>query len=430
MNYDEALEYIHGTMRFGSKLGLQNIANLLELMGNPHKQLKYIHIAGTNGKGSTTAMITRILQEQGYRVGMYTSPYIEDFRERIQINGEYITKEALASLTGRIKEFVQIMVDKGLNHPTEFEIITALAFQYYFEQKCDYVVLEVGMGGRFDATNIIDCPLVSVITAISMDHMEYLGNTLDKIAFEKCGIIKENGIVVVYPEQAPEVMEVIRNVSQQRHAEVLKADCSEVFHLSDSLQGIEFSYKQYKNLRLSIIGRHQVLNAVTAITAIEALREYHGVAVSKDSIMKGLSKVQWPGRLEVLSQNPLFIIDGAHNFAGIQALKSFIDNYIKDRRIILVIGMLADKEYEKSVAEIAPTAHSVVATMPVSSRALDGNELGKVASKYCKNVVVENDYKKAVMLAMQNMKDGEAVLCCGSLYLVGYVRKFYKSFSQ
>jgi len=427
MNYDEALEYIHGTHKLGSKLGLQNISALLNIMGSPQKHLKFIHVAGTNGKGSTTAMIASILQEQGYKVGMYTSPYIEDFRERIQINGQYIEKEKLAEIVSRIKIMIQQMVEQGFNHPTEFEIITALAFQYYYEQKCDYVVLEVGLGGRLDATNVIETPLVSVITSISMDHMEYLGNTIQEIAYEKCGIIKKNGTVVVYPKQDHEALEVIKQVSKEKNAKVLIADSSRVSVLSDTLEGLVFDYKPYGNLELPLIGEHQVFNAVTAVTVVEVLKQYCGISITQDSIKKGLKKVCWPGRMEVLSTNPTFIIDGAHNIAGIRALKKSILKYLQGMRIILIMGMLQDKEYRKCIAEIAPIADLMIATMPVSNRALSGERLGELASRYCHNVKVENDYRTAIDTALKRVEKDKAILCCGSLYLVGSVRQYFRS---
>ncbi|MBZ4644675.1 MAG: dihydrofolate synthase / folylpolyglutamate synthase [Petroclostridium sp.] len=426
MNYEEALAYIHGTLKFGSKLGLDNIANLLRRMGDPHKKLKYIHIAGTNGKGSTTAMIASILTQAGYKTGMYTSPYLEEFTERIQINGQNIDKQHLADITSRIKELVKEMVDQGYNHPTEFEIVTAIAFQYYYEQKCDFVVLEVGMGGRFDATNVIETSLVSVITSISMDHMDKLGDTIEKIAFEKSGIIKENGLVVVYPEQEPGVIEVIEKVAKEKKAEVLKADQTSVKIISDTLQGTEFSFSNYTGLRMYLLGEHQVLNAGTAITVIEILKSRYGITISDEDIRAGMENVRWPGRFEIIGTNPLFIIDGAHNISGVSALKRAIHKYLTNKRITFIVGMLRDKEYGKCIPEIASRAELLIATCPQSERALAAEELGEISRRYCDKVIVEADIKKAIQLAMDRTEEDGVICCCGSLYLIGIVRKFLK----
>ena len=272
MTYDEAIKYIHGTHKFGVKLGLENIGKLLELLGNPHKRLKFVHIAGTNGKGSTVAFISNILIESDYRVGIYTSPYIEHFTERICINHEEISEKDLARITEKTKEKISELLKMGYNHPTEFEIVTAIAFQYFYEKSCDIVVLEVGLGGRYDSTNIIDTPLVSVITSISFDHMNILGNTLPKIAYEKAGIIKENGDVVLYP-QLSEVEDVIENVSAQMSSKLRKVDFNLIKLKKFGTEGQTFDYGSYIDLNTKLLGEHQLKNAAVAITACQVLRE-------------------------------------------------------------------------------------------------------------------------------------------------------------
>ena len=272
MDYKEALDYIHGTMKFGVKLGLQNIEKLLGFMGNPHKKLKYVHVGGTNGKGSTVAFISSILMESGYRVGIYTSPYLQRFTERIRINDKEIPQSELAQITCFVKENVKKHIEAGGAHPTEFEIVTAIAFQYFFENECDIVVLEVGLGGRFDSTNIIDSPLVSVITTISYDHMNILGDSLEKIAFEKAGIIKNNGDVVLYP-QDEEVEKVFLNVCGERNAVLHKVSFDSIRIEDAGIDGQTFSWMDHKGLKISLLGDHQVKNSIVALKTVEILKE-------------------------------------------------------------------------------------------------------------------------------------------------------------
>ncbi|MDK2800419.1 MAG: dihydrofolate synthase / folylpolyglutamate synthase [Clostridiales bacterium] len=426
MNYEEALEYIHGTLKFGLKLGLENITRLLELMGNPQKKLKYIHIAGTNGKGSTTAMIASILQQSGFRVGMYTSPYINEFTERIQINGQNISKQHLADITYRVKGFVQEMVEQGYNHPTEFEIVTAIGFQYFYEQNCDFVVLEVGLGGRFDSTNVIDAPLVSVITSISMDHMDKLGDTIEKIAFEKCGIIKNNSLVVVYPEQESDTLEVIKRVANEKQAEIIKVDRASINITSNTLNGIEFDFENYIGLKIHLLGEHQVYNASTAITVIEILKSRYGITITQQDVKLGLEEVRWPGRFEIINDNPLFIIDGAHNVSGINTLKTAIDTYLPDKNNTFIVGMLRDKDYKNCLSQIALMADRLIITCPQNERAATTEELEVIGKNYCDRVIAEPDIQKAVTLALSEAKKDEVIYCCGSLYLIGIVRSIFK----
>ena len=427
MNYENALEYIHGTLKFGVKLGLQNIKQLLFLMGNPHKKLKYVHVAGTNGKGSTTSMIATILREAGFKVGMFTSPYIEEFTERIVVDGKQISKRRLAEITSWVKGLVDKMVSQGYNHPTEFEIVTAIAFQYYYEENCDIVVLEVGMGGRFDSTNVINTSLVSIVTSVSIDPTKHLGDTLDKIAYEKAGIIKEGGRVVVYPFQDEAVLNVIKKVSDGKKANVILSDVLSLNIISDTLEGTLFSYGKYLNLKLNLIGKHQVYNAVTAITAIGVINKFCGFNITDKHIISALAKVQWMGRFEIISQKPLFIIDGAHNHSGAVSLRTSIKKYLSGKRLILIVGILADKEYEKTIGEVAPLADSIITVTPNSYRALDCVELAQVAKRYCKNVFAIEDIHRAIDSAL-NMAGKEGIVCCfGSLYLIGDVRKIIKN---
>ena len=354
MNYDEALEYIHGTLKFGVKLGLKNMERLLDFMGNPHKKLKYVHVAGTNGKGSTVAFISSVLIEAGYKVGIYTSPYIERFTERIKINHSEISESDLARITGFVKDKVDLMVAKGENHPTEFEIVTAIAFQYFYENVCDVVVLEVGLGGRYDSTNIIDSSLVSVITTISYDHMDKLGDTLSKIAFEKAGIIKENGHVIMYP-QTEEVKKVIERVCTEKNSVLEIVDFSRINLLKYGVDGQVFDFGEYKALEISLLGEHQARNAAVAVSACKVLTG-KGLSISEYAIRKGLANARWPGRLEVVCKKPLFLLEGAHNPQGVHMLCKALCGYFPDRRKIFIMGVLKDKDYTAMVKEIAPIA--------------------------------------------------------------------------
>jgi folylpolyglutamate synthase/dihydrofolate synthase len=341
MNYQDAIDYIHNTHKFGMKLGLDNIKRLLMHLGNPQNNLKFIHVAGTNGKGSTCAFINSILLEAGFKVGLYTSPYLEEFEERMRINNQNIPKDKLIYYVEYIKPIIEKIVDEGYNHPTEFEIITAIAFKYFCDENVDFVVLEVGLGGRFDATNVIESSLVSVITTIDYDHMDKLGDTLEKIAFEKAGIIKENGTVVSF-YQKDEALKVIEEVSGLKNASLSVMDMNDVKIKESNSNHQVFDYKNYKSLKIGIIGKHQVYNASLSIMAVEKLKQY-GINISEDVIRRGLSKTKWPGRIEVISKLPLIVIDGAHNPQGMAVLKEAL-NLFTYNRLILVIGMLKDKD--------------------------------------------------------------------------------------
>lgn len=427
MNYEEALRYINDQEKFGSNLRLDTIRKLLELLGNPHKDLKYIHIAGTNGKGSTSSYVATMLEEAGYKVGLFTSPYLERFNERIAINGADIPNERLAEITERVKDRIQIMIQEEYEHPTTFEIITAIGFVYFKEEKVDYVVLEVGLGGRLDATNVIDESLLSIITTIDYDHMDVLGNTLGEIAYEKAGIIKERGLVLSYP-QKEEAIEVIEKVCEERKAELTICPMENVKIIELNEYGGIFDYHYnntaFKNLEISLIGEHQVYNAALSVTAILLLREKGLVNITDEQIRSGLKKARWKGRLEVLNRHPLFVIDGAHNPQGVQTL---VDNLKRFRynRLILGIGILKDKEVEKIVEAITPLADEIVITEANIYRKMKAEELEQMINKYNKNTHVEKDIKKAIDKSYELAKEDDLILFMGSLYLIGDVRKIY-----
>ncbi len=425
MTYDEALEFIRNTQRFGMKPGLHNISELLERMGDPQKKLKYIHIAGTNGKGSTAAFISSILIESGYKTGIFTSPHIQRMTEQIKVNNAEIEKHQFAGLTELIKGQIETVLKHGGSHPTEFEIITAMAFQYFYEQCCDVAVLEAGLGGRLDSTNAIDTPDLSVITAISYDHMNMLGNTIQEIAREKSGIIKHGGDIITY-FNSPSVTEIIEKASEEKDAKLHNTDFSSIKVMEQNMKEQTFNYKEYTDLKISLLGEHQVKNAVVAVHAAEVLKS-KGYNITEKTIRTGLLKARWPGRLEVLRRDPVLIIDGAHNEEGVIALKKSLDSLFPDQALTFIVGVLGDKDFQSMLAHILPGCEKVFTVTPNSSRALPAADLAKAAEKYCKNIqicdTVENAMKKSLA---ETPKDG--IICAfGSLFYIGEIRSIVKS---
>lgn len=420
MTYKEALDFIHGTHRFGSKLGLENIKVLMKALDNPQNDLKFIHVAGTNGKGSTCAMINAILMAAGLNVGLYTSPYIEVYNERMRVNNAYIDDDHLARLTERVRDKIIWMVENGYNHPTEFEVGTAIALLYFKEMACDLVVLEVGLGGRLDATNVIDTPLVSVITPLDFDHVEFLGDTIAKIAAEKAGIIKPNVPLVVYP-QPHDAMQVIQDVCQRLNSPCVEVSFDSLKILSNTLEELRFEY-QNDIYTIKLIAPYQAQNAVMAIEAIKALRGY---AINGDHIRQGLIEAAWPARMEIIHQDPLVIIDGAHNLHGIQGLASSMKPLLGDRKVIAVLGILADKDYNAMLETILPLVHKVIATQPNNPRALKASELYQLLPSD-KRLSYHEIAHDAVKRAIEDAKHEDAVVIAfGSLYLVGEVKSFF-----
>lgn len=410
MNYNESLDFIHSRNKFGIKLGLDATALLLDKIGNPHKKLKFVHIAGTNGKGSTTSYIADILMAKGYKVGKFISPFVHSFTERIQINNVEISQDDLALFTTKVKDAIE---KNGLT-PTEFEVVTAIGLAYFEHQKCDYVVLEVGMGGRFDATNVIPAPEVSVITSISIDHTQYLGDTISKIAFEKCGIIKHGSKVVAYPDNPSDAMQVILDTVSEKDVPLVVPDKNSVKIISSDINGTDFMYKE-EQYHINMLGAHQVYNAVTAIEAVKLLD------IDTEVIKKGISSTKFRGRLDIIGKNPLIIEDGAHNISGVTELKKALELYFKDRKIILVMAMLKDKEYEKCLETIASVTDTFIATEAPNPRKATAEELAMVASKYVKNTFTEPDVNKAIALAKTMCDTNDVVCVCGSLYLLGEI---------
>lgn len=427
MKYNEAMKYIVDIGKLGSSYGLERTYRLLELLGNPQDKIKVIHIAGTNGKGSTTSMITSLLMGKGFKVGMYTSPYLEEFEERLQINRVNIPKGRLGELMDKLKIAVDKVVEEGLSHPTEFEIITTLMFLYFSEEKVDYAVVEVGLGGRLDSTNVIT-PLVSVITSISKDHTNILGNTLKEIAGEKAGIIKEGVPVVIYP-QADEALEAIKNKVKEKNTtvdiiNVENAKLLEIVNGKEHYQRVSINRNNIKyDIKLPLLGEHQINNLLVAIEVFFKVAEIENFNVSKEEIESSIKNVKWIGRLEVLKNNPLTVIDGAHNIQGITALVQNVKKYFKYNKIILLLGILADKDVEDMVKTIVPLADKVYALTPNSERAELCDDLKKVVVKYNENCEAIENYEEAYNNAVNIAQDGDMILASGSLYMIGEMRK-------
>lgn len=428
MNYNEALSYINDKDKYGSRLGLDSIGKLLELLGNPQNDLKYIHIAGTNGKGSTASYISSALSSAGYMVGLFTSPYLESFNERMQISGQDIPDHALARITLYVKEAADKMVSEGWEHPTTFEIVTAIAFYYFKEEKTDYVVLEVGLGGRFDSTNIIEQSLISVITTLDYDHIDVLGNTMGEIAYQKAGIIKDNGLIVSYP-QGQEALNVLREVADEKNADFHLVDLDNVSIHDESEFGSTFDFKfndlLLENVKISMLGQYQIYNASMAISALLLLREKGLLNIEDKAIYEGLAKANWRGRLELMGHNPRILIDGAHNLQGMENLVKALELFKYDK-LILGIGILGDKDYKEMIKAIMPKVDKLVVTEVNMPRKLDAEELAKEVKNYVDEVYIEKDIKKAVDKTISLANKNDLLVFGGSLYLIGDIRTILK----
>ena len=413
MNLEQTLDYIHGLYRKGVKPGLHRERQLLEMLGNPQEKLKFIHIAGTNGKGSTASMTASVLRCAGYKTGLFTSPFIYRFNERIQFDGHQIPDETVVELTAYVKQFADTMEDQ----PTEFEFVTAMAMEYYAREKADIVVLEVGMGGALDATNVIGVPEVAVITNIGLDHTEVLGDTLEKIAANKAGIFKDGGHAVVY-RGTPGVEQVYEEICAQRGVSLKKADFDSLKLQSHSLEGQVFDCGSRKGLQLPLLGHHQLHNAAVVLGVIDTLVEM-GYHITEEHLREGIATVSWPGRFDIVGRDPLFIIDGGHNPQCIQALVGNIRDYLAGRRVIVLTGVLADKDYGEMFRPVMELVEQFVCITPLSPRKLEATELAKhltaAGAKATACETIAEGTAKALELAG---KEG-VVLSFGSLYTIG-----------
>lgn len=419
MTYEEALSYIHSICWKGSKLGLDRTRELLGKLDDPQKELKFIHIAGTNGKGSTAAMLSSILEEAGYRVGLYTSPFINRFNERMQVNHQPIPDEELAALT----EYVRPHADAMADSPTEFELITALAMVWFARQKCDIVVLEVGMGGELDSTNIIDVPEAAVIAAMGLDHVKELGPTMADIARAKAGIIKEGGRVVSYGGN-PEADEVIAAVCRARNASLCQPDFSAIVPGDFSLEGQTFSYKGWRGLRIPLVGAYQMNNAAVVLETVEVLRQ-RGWSVSDEAVRQGLADTRWPARFEVLRRDPVFIVDGGHNPHGIRATAESLRRLFPGRKITFVTGVMADKDVEHILGLIVPLAEQFFTVRPDNPRAMDAGELAARIEAMGAKATACASVRDGVDRAIQAEGPHGVACALGSLYMSGEVRSCF-----
>lgn len=452
MNYSEAREYLKNVNKLGSILGLNTIKELLKRLGNPQNELKVVHIAGTNGKGSIMTFVQNILMESGYKVGRYCSPAVFNEREIIRINDEYISEEQSADLLTRIKEKCDSMYSEGLPHPTSFEIETAEALMFFKEQNCDIALIECGMGGETDATNVFEKVLCSVIATISLDHTQFLGSTIEEITKVKSGIIKENCPVVI-SKQTGEAENVIKQVCKQKNSELIIPTEQDFENVEIDGLTTKVTYKASNNkeyiLNLQTLGTYQIKNAKTAVEVAlvldKALTEKTNICDESDknngigmknninnsgnaiekNIKKGIEKTVWPGRMEVISKEPLIIIDGAHNPGAVLELRKTLDLYFTNKRITFIMGVLSDKDFSKEAEIIADRAERIITITPNNSRGLDGHKLAETLVKYNHNVQVADSLKQAAEESIDTIKENRAdmILAFGSLSYLGELKQ-------
>ncbi|MDI9508398.1 MAG: folylpolyglutamate synthase/dihydrofolate synthase family protein [Bacillota bacterium] len=437
MTYKEARDFIEQTSQYGSVLGLTNIKELMKRLDNPQDKLRIIHIAGTNGKGSVGAFLASILSTAGYRVGRYISPTVFSYRERIQISEikanensiqtAYITRQGVEATIDKIKPQCDNMVLDGFSHPTTFEIETAMTFLYLLWEEVDFVILEVGMGGRLDATNLIKNPVCTVFTSISMDHMEYLGDSIEKIALEKSGIIKP-GSPVVTIGQEDSVLKILETSAKENKSSFFVADPGDIENVSYSLDQTSFSYPKAPNSHdylIHILGKHQIKNAILAIEVANTLSSgaYH-IDISKEDIFLGLHNAKWSGRFEILDREPYLLIDGAHNEEAALVLRDSIETYFTNRRLIFIIGILKDKDYKSILSNLAPMADTIITITPNNLRALSSEILAREARVYCDRVIDGRSVDQALNLAYDLANKEDVIIGFGSL---SFLKDIYNS---
>lgn len=428
MTYENFKKYVNQRKNFGVNPGLSRVLKLLELLNNPQKDLKFIHVAGTNGKGSVCHMLSSILEKSNYKTGLFTSPAVDSFRERFKINGKMISKEKVVSLFEEIKPYIDFL-DLQNEYITEFELETVMAFLYFSRQNCDVVVLEVGLGGKFDATNVIPCPLVSVITSISFDHMSFLGDTLEQIAAEKAGIIKKNGITVLYPQENKVSYEVIKKTVLEKNNLLINAedflDKIKILKTEPFKSNFYFEDEKYD---LSLSGKFQIKNALVVLLTIEVLKKFN-FNITKSTVKEAFKSVSIPARFEKLSSNPLLILDGAHNFDGIKKLKENLIEFYDPQKTIAIVGMLKDKEYEKSISALLSCFKKIIMTPIKNSRSLKIGDIKDLSKTISEKIVPTEDtdcalkiLKNELNLHLKKYNEYLSVVICGSLYLAEEIR--------
>lgn len=417
MTLQETTAYIQELGKYGVRPGLENMENLMEKLGNPHNELSFVHIAGTNGKGSVAAFISEILQQAGYRTGRYISPAVFEYREEIQVGKRPISQKELCRKMTVMKEICKELTEEGKPHPTAFEVKTAMALWHFKEQGCQIVVLETGLGGLLDATNIVTNTKVAVFTSISLDHMKILGGTLREIAGQKAGIMKPGAAAVAFKGEE-EAVEVLREKADSLHIPLILVDAGEAGKVKRSLEKQSFSYGKYQNLTITLPGNYQIENAMVAVRAVEALSEA-GFPIPDKAIYQGLAKTLWPGRFQVLSRKPYFIADGAHNRDAARRLAESVEFYFTNRRILYIIGMLRDKEQEEVLKITCPLAAQILTVPTRGERGTSSYELACKAGKYHENVTATDSVEEAVELAYLLADEASVIIAFGSLSYLG-----------
>ncbi len=425
MTYEETLDRIHSFQKFGSRLGLERMTRLLELLGNPQETMRVIHVAGTNGKGSVCRYLYTVLQENGYKTGLYTSPFLERFTERMECGGAEISEADLIFYTEKVLDKVALMLAEGMESPTEFELITAIAFLYFSEQNIDFLVLEVGLGGTGDSTNMVSKPVASVITSISYDHMEYLGGTLEKIAAEKAGIIKP-GVPVIFNVDDEKAAAAIRRIAEEKGSRIYEVNSTSYDIKKKTVDFYTFDAEiletEYRDLSITMIGDHQICNAVCALTVLEVLRKENPGMLDMDKLYSGFRKARQTGRFEILSKEPFVIIDGAHNEAGAESLRAVMKAHFPNSRVLMVTGMLADKKIDKLLDKFEMIADDFIATEPDNPRKLSAADLCSQIRKRGKSCAAIEDPERASRYAGKLSSSYDVTLYAGSLYLIGKIR--------
>lgn len=422
MQYEEALRYIHSLEKFGVKPGLERIRALCRAFGDVQNTLRFVHVAGTNGKGSTSTMIANICTAAGYKTGLFVSPYVLDFRERIRVDGEMIPPDALARIVTRVKTQAEKMRKAG-ECPTEFEVITAAALVYYAQRQCDVVVLETGLGGRLDATNVVPCPLVSVITSVSLDHMAVLGDTVEQIAREKCGILKEGGVTVTYPLQHPDALRVIRQTANDRHNRLIVPNADGIRITAESIDGSDAVIGSIA-VHVPLLGRHMVYNASMAVAAAQSLRE-QGLAIEDGHIRDGIAQTAMPARMQILRRRPLVMLDGGHNEDCARAFRAAAERFLAGRRIIGICGLMADKAYDDYLSIVAPLFCRLLTVRPDNPRALSAEALCDAGRAYCPNASPCGSFREAAALALREAGEDDVIAVCGSFYMMADIAPYF-----
>lgn len=423
MIYAEAVKYIHSLSKFGIRPGLSGMDALLRFVGEPHKNMRFVHVAGTNGKGSVSTALSQILTDAGYKTGLYTSPYVSDFLERVQFCSKPVDRVLFAECTEQVKRGVESLSREGVII-TEFEALTAAAFLCFERLSCDIVVLEVGLGGRLDATNVISTPAVNVITSLSLDHTAILGDTIEKITFEKCGTFKQDGNVVCSFGQPLEAMNVIRDTAQNKNCKLIVPDEKSVSTLKSDIFGTEFVYK-CKKYSVPLPGDHQIKNMTAVIEACEVLK--HDFSLTYENVKSGIAKTHLPARVEVLCKKPLIVLDGGHNEDGAKAFFETLEPVLKNKRKLYVVaGMMADKAVEKSLRNLMKSADCFVCVTPENPRSLTCEQLCAIAKKYCCNTVSIACVRDAVDFVLPLLSSEDVLCVVGSLYLAGEIREYLK----